>query len=247
MDRVAATGGAAPYLAHMTDITLSSEDGHEFSVHRADPEGPPRGGIVVIQEIFGVNAHIRAVTDRLAAAGYLAMAPALFDRLERGVELGYDPEGTKKGVELAWNRLPINTALVDLSTTAEALGRELGGAQRVGAVGFCFGGMLTAALASRRPAHLACGVAYYPSRAAKLLKRDVPGRPLMIHLGDKDQGVTVADGLELAKRWPAAAIHRYPEAGHGFNCDLRPTFAPDAAAKAWDRTLRFFDQRLARP
>lgn len=230
----------------MADIELTAADGHTFEAYRADPVGPPRGGVVVIQEIFGVNTHIRSVTDRFATAGYTAIAPALFDRVERGVELGYDEPSKTKGAGIASRKLSINLAIMDLEATADALAREVGGAQRVGAVGFCFGGMLAAAFASRAPTHLAAAVAYYPSRAAKVLTHDSPGRPLMIHLGDKDKNVTVSDGQTLATRWPDAAIHRYPTAGHGFNCDLRPDFDPEASRQAWDRTLHFFDQHLAR-
>lgn len=231
----------------MADIELTATDGHTFAAYRADPTGPPRGGVVVIQEIFGINAHIRSVTDRFATAGYVAMAPALFDRVERGVELGYDESSKTKGVGIAWRKLTVNTAIADLEATADALAHEVGGAQRVGAVGFCFGGMLAAALVSRSTQHLWAAVAYYPSRAAKVLTHDIPGRPLMIHLGDNDTGVTIQDGRTLAARWPNAAIHRYPTAGHGFNCDLRPEFDPEASREAWDRTLHFLDRHLAKP
>ncbi|HEX2577452.1 MAG TPA: dienelactone hydrolase family protein, partial [Aquihabitans sp.] len=166
----------------MATIELTAADGHAFTAHRADPAGPPRGGVVVIQEIFGVNDHIRSVADSVAAAGFVAVAPALFDRLERGAELAYDAEGMERGRDLAWERLSIESALLDLTTTADALAAELGGPASVGAVGFCYGGMLAAALASREPQHLAAAVAYYPSRAAQLLSEDRIERPLLIHL-----------------------------------------------------------------
>jgi carboxymethylenebutenolidase len=223
----------------MADIDITSPDGHTFAAHRADPEGEPTGGIVVIQEIFGVNRHIRSVADRFAEAGYLAIAPALFDRLERGVELDYDGAGTSRGRELAWERGSIDLALTDLEATAALLDLELAGTGGVASVGFCFGGMLSCAMASRRPDHLSAAVAYYPSRAAQLLPDDHPQVPLQIHLGDEDQGVTVADGQALAGRWPDAEIHRYATAGHGFNCDLRASYDPAAAAEAWQHTLRF--------
>lgn len=228
----------------MADIELTATDGHTFTAHRADPPGEPLGGVVVIQEIFGVNEHIRAVADRFAAAGFVAVAPALFDRVERGVELGYDSEGMAKGRGMAWE-LPIEPPLADLAATADALAHELGGPARVGVVGFCYGGMLSAALASRAPEHLAAAVAYYPSRAAQLLTDDRIECPLMIHLGDEDQGVTVADGQALAKRWPTAEVHRYEGAGHGFNCDLRAGYHAHASARAWDRTVAFLTGHLA--
>ncbi len=230
----------------MADTDLTAADGHTFTAYRADPNGPPKGGVVVIQEIFGVNEHIRAVVDRFAAAGYLAIAPALFDRVERGVELAYDADGVTRGRDIAWAQPTIDPALADLTATADALTAELGGVNNVGAVGFCYGGMLAAALTSRAADHLAAAVAYYPSQAAQLLTEDQIHRPLLIHIGNEDPGVTPADGDALAERWPTAVVHRYEGASHGFNCDLRPGFHANASALAWERTLAFFDDQLGR-
>jgi carboxymethylenebutenolidase len=229
----------------VAEIELTSSDGHVFTAHRADPTVEPRGGVVVIQEIFGVNDHIRDVADRLAANGFVAIAPALFDRVERGIELAYDAEGTTRGRSIAWDGLGIDRALLDLTAAADALAAELGGPGRVGAVGFCYGGMLAAALVSRAPQHLAAAVAYYPSQAAQRLTDDQIQRPLMVHLGNEDQGVTPADGDALAARWPRAVVHRYDGAQHGFNCDRRPTFDADAAALASERTVAFLSEQLA--
>jgi carboxymethylenebutenolidase len=226
----------------MTDIELTAADGHVLAAHRAAPEVPPLGAVVVVQEIFGVNDHIRAVADRFAAAGYLAIAPALFDRRERGVELGYDAPGLEKGAATAWD-LPLEQPLTDLRAAAEAVGREVGGAANVGIVGFCWGGMLSCAMASRHGADVAAAVAYYPSMAAKVLRTDQPNIPLLVHLGDRDQRVTIEDGLTLAQRWPDATFHRY-DAGHGFNCDRRPDFDPEASSLAWERTLAFLAAEL---
>ena len=231
----------------MADIELTAADGHTFTAYRADPDRPSIGGVVVIQEIFGVNAHIRSVVDRYAAAGFVAVAPALFDRVERGVELGYDAEGGKRGQKLAWQRDSIPDAIVDLAATIDALTTELGAPATVGVVGYCYGGMLACAASSRIPENIGAAVAYYPSRAAALLVDDVPATPLLLHLGDQDQGVTIADGLTLADRWPTAEVHRYEHAQHGFNCDLRPSFDPEASALAWERTLEFFDEHLDHP
>ena len=231
----------------MADIQLTAADGHRFSAYRADPTGPPEGGVVVVQEIFGVNRHIRSVVDRFADEGFVAVAPALFDRIERGVELGYDLDSAVKGVDLAWERLPLDDAVADASATVGALADELGGAGTVGVVGFCYGGMLAAALASRSPRNLAAAVAYYPSRAANLLTDDVPEVALMVHLGDQDEGVTPADGRTLAERWPEATFHRYASAGHGFNCELRDSFDPEASVLAWQRTVDLFGQHLSTP
>lgn len=228
---------------HRSTVEVVAPDGHRFAAYRAEPQLPPIGAVVVIQEIFGVNVHIRSVADRFADAGFLALAPALFDRVERGVELGYDEEGMTTGVGIAWN-LPLDQTLVDLVATCDAAADELGGASTVGATGFCFGGMLAAALACREADHLGAAVAYYPSQAAKVLADDVPAIPLLVHLGDLDQRVTVADGEALAQRWPTATFHRY-DAGHGFNCDLRADYSPEASTVAWGRTVSFLGRHLA--
>jgi carboxymethylenebutenolidase len=227
----------------MTDIELTAADGHILTAHRADPDGVPRGAVVVIQEIFGVNQHIRSVADRFATEGFVAVAPALFDRARRGVELDYDLEGLEIGRDLAWNA-PIDSALTDLEAATDSLAAELGGAGRVGATGFCYGGMLAAALASRSGEHLSASVAYYPSMAAQLLEGDVPQVPLLVHLGDTDQRVTVADGQTLEARWPEARFHHY-DAGHGFNCDLRSDYDAAASDLAWSRTIAFLSEHLA--
>ncbi len=231
----------------MADIELTAADGHVLSAHRADPVRPPTGGVVVLQEIFGVNDHIRDVTDRFAAAGLVAVAPALFDRVRAGVELAYDGDGVKAGRLLAWDTLSLDEALLDVAAAVELLADELGGPGTVGVVGFCYGGMLAAAAASRTADHLGAAVAYYPSRAAQVLPDDQPQVPLQLQLGDQDQGVTVADGAVLAERWPSATVHRYPQAGHGFNCDRREGHDPEASTLAWARTLAFLHEHLTPP
>lgn len=230
----------------MTDIELTAPDGHRFAAYRSDhaPAGAhPPAGVVVVQEIFGVNDHIRDVTDRFGDAGFVAVAPALFDRIERGVELGYDEHGMVHGRQLAWDDLPLDQAVTDVGAAADHLAAELGGAARVAVVGFCFGGMLAAAAAARLHDRIGAAVAYYPSQAAELLTDDRVEAPLLIHLGDRDQRVTIEDGQALARRWPSAEIFRY-DAGHGFNCDRRPGYDAPAAEVAWERTITFLDQHL---
>lgn len=231
----------------MADHSLTAADGHTFSAYRAEPGTEPVGAVVVIQEIFGVNRHIRDVADRFAAAGLLAFAPALFDRVEPGVELDYDADGMAKGRSIAWEQLSIDHALADLTVTADALAESVGPG-RVGTVGFCYGGMLSAALASRAPEHIGAAVAYYPSRAAELLTdADQVHRPLLIHLGEEDGNVTPEQGDTLAARWPDAEVVRHAGADHGFNCDLRASHHPAAAAAAWERTISFLHDHLAAP
>ena len=146
------------------DITLKSKDGFEFGAYVAEPQGKPRGAIVVIQEIFGVNAHIRAVADSYAAEGYVAIAPAVFDRIRRGIELGYTPDTMKEGFGYAQQLKPEQT-LLDLAASI-AVVRHAG---RVGAVGFCWGGKMAYVSACELP--IACGVAYYGGGIAKELGR----------------------------------------------------------------------------
>lgn len=230
----------------MTDIELTAPDGHRITAYRTDHApvgGPAPAGVVVVQEIFGVNDHIREVTDRFGDAGFVAVAPSLFDRIERGVELGYDEQGVERGRELAWEQLPLDQAVADVGATADQLAAELGGAGRVAVVGFCYGGMLAAAAAARLHDRIGAAVAYYPSMAAQLLTDDRVEGPLLIHLGDRDQRVTVDDGRTLAERWPSAEVFRY-DAGHGFSCDHRPGFDAAAAEVAWERTIAFLDQHL---
>jgi carboxymethylenebutenolidase len=226
----------------MAAIELLSADGHVLSAHRAEPEGTPQAAVVVIQEIFGVNAHIRSVADRWAAAGYLAIAPALFDRARPGVELDYTAEGVAVGRDLAWKQ-PLEDTLADLRAALASAAAEVDGHSHVGSVGFCYGGMLAAALACRHADQQGAAVAYYPSMAAQILEADRPTGPLMVHLGDEDTRVTPEDGRLLAERWPDAIFHRYP-AGHGFNCDQRADHDPASSELAWQRSTAFLAEQL---
>ncbi|MFN8019474.1 MAG: dienelactone hydrolase family protein [Acidimicrobiales bacterium] len=226
----------------MTTEVLTAPDGHAFDAYVAEPAGTPSAAVVVVQEIFGVNDHIRSVADRFAAAGFLAAAPALFDRIQRGVELDYDAAGTEAGRELAWGA-PIDHPITDLVATADHLAVRVAGAGRVATVGFCYGGMLSAAVACRAPRSIGAAVAYYPSMAAELLVADQPHVPLLVHLGDTDTRVTPEDGRRLEARWPDATFHRYP-AGHGFNCDRRADFDRASSDLAFARTIDFLHRTV---
>ncbi len=202
---------------------------------RSQPDASPRGAVVVAQEIFGVNAHIRRVADRFAAAGFAALAPALFDPVRPGVELGYDDAGTALGRELA-AELGFERALQAVSAAAQWL-RDSG--LRVGVAGFCWGGTV-AMLANTR--HGLASVDYYGGRSVPFL--DEPARaPMLFHFGERDPLIPPEDVQRHRDRHPDAIIHTYP-AGHGFNCDERRDFAPDAAALAWGRTIAFFSEHL---
>ncbi len=215
-----------------TPIELTASDGHTFSAYRADPAGTPRGAIVVVQEIFGVNHHIRAVTDGFAAEGYVAIAPALFDRKERGIELGYTPEAITKGRAL---KVQITTAMAmrDLSAAVTAVA----GAGRVGIVGYCWGGYV-AWMASAHLDGIACAVPYYGG--GMLEHQDITPRvPVMAHFGELDTIIPVAGVRAFAAKHPNQQVFIY-SADHGFNCDERGSYDAAAARLARERTLAFF-------
>jgi len=215
-------------------LTLHTADGQTIGAYLAEPEGKPRGGIVVVQEIFGVNAHIRSVADGYAAAGYAAIAPAVFDSIEPGVELGYDQQGMQKGLALA-NALGMDRALEAVRAAARAVAY----AGKVGVVGFCWGGSIAylAAIRDGLPA-----VSYYGGRNAQLVGEPTKG-PLLFHYGLRDALISAADREAVRAANPSAEFYVY-DADHGFNCDARASYDAKAAALARERTLAFFAKHL---
>ncbi len=211
--------------------TLMARDGHEFQAYLAAPKGAPRGAIVVVQEIFGVNRHVRAVTDDFAARGYVAIAPAMFDRVRRGVDLGYDAAGMQEGVGYMLQVTRANI-LADLGA-AIAVTRHAG---RVGIVGYCWGGLCAWYAAAELP--VSCGVAYYGGRISQNLET-LPKKPVMFHFGERDGHIPMSDVEAIRAAYPAGTYHTYP-AGHGFNCNERPDFDAPSSALALERTLAFF-------
>ena len=216
--------------------TLMARDGHEFNAWLAAPAGKPRGAIVVIQEIFGVNAHIRAVTDGFAAAGYVAIAPALFDRVRRGIELGYNPETMKEGFGYV-QQLQQDKTLLDLGASLAVVKH----AGRVGVAGFCWGGRMAYVTACELP--VACGIAYYGGGIAQELGK-TPKCPMLYHFGGKDTHIPQSDVEKIRAADPRGTFFVYPEAEHGFNCDMRGSFNPEAAKLARQRTLDFCGEQL---
>ncbi len=215
-------------------IKLTAEDGHEFDAYVALPEGTPKGGVVVMQEIFGVNEHIRSDTDKFAALGYAAIAPAVFDRIERGVELGYDEAGFAKGrsivMELGWDG-PIK----DVKAAADHLSQY----GKVGGVGYCWGGSL-AWLAATRLGIPSSG--YYGGRTASLVDEQ-PKAAVQLHFGEKDSHIPMSDVEKIKAAHPGVPVYVYP-AGHGFNCDDRADYDEAAAKLALDRTLELFKAEI---
>ena len=216
--------------------TIMARDGHEFQAWLAAPPGRPRGALLVIQEIFGVNSHIRQVTDGFAAEGYTAIAPSLFDRVRRGIELGYTPADRQEGSGYR-NQLTPETTLKDLAA-ALAVVRHSG---RAGSVGYCFGGAMSYLAACQLP--LACAVVYYGNVASYLEQK--PKCPVMYHFGSEDRSIPLADVARIQAAYPQAPLYTYEGAGHGFNCEQRDSYHPQAAALARTRTLEFFARYLA--
>jgi carboxymethylenebutenolidase len=219
-----------------TKLELVARDGGSFSVYRAEPSGPARGVVVVVQEIYGVNHHIRSVADGFARDGYLALAPGLFDRLERDEELAYDAAGAARGGAFP-RKLGWDGPLADIQATVEAAAP----AGRVAVVGYCWGGSLAFRSAARVHG-IACAVGYYGGHIVLQLDQ-TPRVPLLLHFGEKDAGIPLSDVEKIRQALPAAEIHTYP-AAHGFNCDERQSYDALSAALARGRTIDFLRQYL---
>jgi len=222
-------------------VNLVAADGFQSSAYVSEPAGRPKGAIVVLQEIFGVNGHIRGVADRYAAAGYLAIAPSTFDRVSPGVELGYTPDDMKKGsgLKAAIEALPAPGVLQDIQAAVDHAAR----AGKVGIVGYCWGGLLV--WRSAEKVHgLAAAVSYYgggmtagsePSRR--------PAVPTMAHFGELDTHITVDSVKAFEQAHPEVEVHLYA-ADHGFNCDQRAAYNAGAAAAALERSLYHFGKHV---
>ena len=216
--------------------TIMARDGHEFQAWLTAPPGRARGAVVVIQEIFGVNAHIRKLTDDFAAQGYTAIAPCLFDRVRRGIELGYTPGDLQEGAGYRQQLQP-ETTLKDLAA-AVAVVRSSG---RVATVGYCFGGSMSYVAACQLP--VTCAVAYYGKIAGYLEQR--PKCPIMYHFGTEDTSIPMSDVDKVRAAADAGSVFfLYQGAGHGFNCDQRASFNAAAAALARTRTQDFLGRYL---
>ena len=217
-------------------IELTASDGFRLSAYRADPPGTPRGATVIAQEIFGVNSHMRGVCDGYAADGYVALVPALFDRYERGIDIGYTPPDIARGRELK-SRAKTEAALLDLAAARDAMA----GVGKIGVIGYCWGGLLAWIAAARLPG-LACAVPYYGGGMPDAIAEQ-PKCPVMAHFGERDSNIPVAGVNALAAAHPDAQVFLYA-ADHGFNCDQRGAFDAASAARARERTLAFLRQHI---
>ena len=224
-------------------VDLTSADGFVLPAWVARPEGAPRGAVVVLQEIFGVNSHIRAVADRLAARGYLAVAPATFARVRAGVELGYEAQDMQDGMALkaAVEALPAPGVMPDIQAAIDYAAAQSG--CKVGVVGFCWGGLLTWRSACTLDG-LSAAVCYYgggmttPEESARK-----PRVPVLAHFGERDHWIPVDEVKAFAKTHPEVEVHIYA-ADHGFHCDQRGSYDQAAAQLANERTLAFFAKHL---
>ncbi|MDO8388817.1 MAG: dienelactone hydrolase family protein [Polaromonas sp.] len=224
-------------------IDLQSTDGFVFPAYVAEPAGKPKGAVVVLQEIFGVNSHIRSVADGYAAAGYLAVAPATFHRVKPGVDMGYTEADMNAGFALktAVEALPAPGVLQDIQAAINHAAQTSDG--KVGIVGFCWGGLL-AWRAACTLSGLAAAVPYY---GGGMTAGDEPARqpacPVMAHFGNQDHWIPLDTVEAFKKAQPGVEVHVY-EANHGFNCDQRGSWNETAAVQAKQRSLAFFAKHL---
>ncbi len=225
-------------------IDLKAADGFNFPAYLALPVGKAKAAVVVIQEIFGVNSHIQAVTDRFAAQGYLALAPAMFERVIPGVNLGYQPDDMTAGMGLkaAATDLPSPGVMQDIQAAIDYAAKESGG--KVGVIGFCWGGLLTWQAACTLSGISAAAPYYGGGMTAPSEVARTPKCPVMAHFGEKDHYIPMDGVHAFAAAHPGVTVHTYA-ADHGFNCDQRGSYNQPAADLARERTLAFFAEKLA--
>ena len=218
-------------------IELKAADGHKLAAYRAESAGTARGAVVVIQEIFGVNSHVKAVADGYAKDGYLAIAPAMFDRAQRGYDTGYSQPEIQAGIA-AMQKLDWKQTMLDV----DAAIAEAKKAGKVGIVGYCWGGTVCW-VAAARLSGLTCSAPYYGGGMPGFIG-EKPRIPTLCHFGELDQSPTLEQSKAIAKAHPEITAHFYPGAGHGFNCDQRGSYHAESAKLARQRTVEFFRKHL---
>jgi carboxymethylenebutenolidase len=224
-------------------VQVQAADGHKLSAYVAQPEGQPIGALIVVQEIFGVNQSIRSVADAYARDGFLAIAPALFDRFERGLELAYEGDDLKKAFEL-YGQLKPETQLLDIAAAYEHV---KGTGKGTAVMGFCYGGLLSWLSATRAKSlnmNLSCAIGYYPGGIGKVASEQ-PSCPVQLHFGANDDhiGKNQVDAVRTAH--PEVEIFLYEGAGHAFANEARASYVPAATALARQRSLEFLKANLA--
>ena len=226
-------------------IKVKAEDGHELGAYVAKPAGETIGALVVVQEIFGVNAHIRSVADGYAREGFLCIAPALFDRIERDLELSYSPDDMKKAFEL-YPQLKPDLSLLDVAAAFHRA-KELSG-KGTGVMGFCYGGLVTWLAATRGETlkmQPGCCVGYYAGGIGSVAKEE-PSCPVMLHFGANDSHIGKDQVDAVREAHPEVQVFVYEGAGHAFNRDPDPaSYHAESAKLARERTLAFLKQNLA--
>jgi len=219
------------------DIKLTASDGFQSGGYRAEPAGAPKGAIVVIQEIFGVNHHIRSVCDRLAGAGYVAIAPSIFDRIEPHFQSGYSADEVAVARKFVAN--PDWAAmLLDTQAAIDAV-KNVG---PVGIIGFCLGGSIAYAAATKLKG-LSAAIGYYGGAVVRFAD-DKPKVPTQLHFGEQDHGIPLTDVDTIKAKQPEVEVYVYPGAQHGFHCDERASYDKASADIAWPRSLEFFAKHL---
>jgi carboxymethylenebutenolidase len=219
------------------DIKLTASDGFKLGAYRADPAGKPKAAIVVIQEIFGVNHHIRSVCDRLANEGYVAIAPSIFDRTQPDFQCGYSPDEIATARKFIAN--PDWAAMLRDTEAAIDAVKDIG---PVGIIGFCLGGSIAYAAATKLSG-LSAAVGYYGGAVVRFAD-DKPTVPTQLHFGEKDSGIPLTDVETIKAKRPDVEVHIYPGAQHGFHCDERASYDKPSADIAWPRSLAFLAKHL---
>jgi carboxymethylenebutenolidase len=217
-------------------VNLTAADGHEFEAYLATPPDPPRGGLVMIQEIFGMTGQMQRCADRFAQAGYLTVLPAMFDRVERGLTVAYTDFQT--GGKAA-SSIPEAQVLADV----EAARKHVASAGKTAVIGYCWGGTVAYMGASALP--FDCAVSYYGGGIGRLLDRLHPRVPVQYHFGAEDSFIPTDVIERIRSVDPDGEFFIYEGAGHGFNCDDREGFHADASSLSEERALAFLDRHLA--
>ena len=219
------------------DIKLTASDNFQFGAYRADPGGAPKGAVVVIQEIFGVNHHIRSVCDRLAKEGYVAIAPSIFDRTEPNFQSGYSPDEIAVARKFVAN--PDWAAMLRDTQAAIDAVKDVG---PVGIIGFCLGGSV-AYVAATRLAGLSAAIGYYGGAIVRFAD-EKPRVPTQLHFGEKDAGIPLTDVETIKAKRADVEVSIYPGAQHGFHCDERASYDKASSDIAWPRSMDFFAKHL---
>lgn len=218
-------------------IQLRAADGQELGAYEVWPDSKPVAALVVLQEIYGVNAHIRSVADGYAKDGFMVVAPALFDRIEPGVDLGYEDADRQKAMSFI-PRADMEKAMLDVGAAVQFAAKSTG--KKIGVIGYCFGGTVAWMASARLPVQAAVG--YYGGRIGNYVQ-ETPHCPVMLHFGRQDKSIPPEEVARVTNAHPEVEVHWY-DAGHAFNSNPRPSYNPEAAALARERSLAFFKRNL---